>query len=236
MDADYYSSAIALLENAAAEFKRSVDKQIVAFENEQKLHEETIRSIDEKIAALQQREKELLEKKSLKDIDVSDKKKEADKITEEINSLKRRERELEEEKEKRQFEFEEKRRRIASQTDELSKERVEGDDSKELTNGLLFYSQRLQMFLNKGSSSFLHLAIDLEGIRITFRCIDRNHPKRRFYVVLKINDEEKWELLRTKPCLENESALMKRLNESNDVNSFLRNVRKSFKAQYCNDV
>ena len=46
MDADYYSSAIALLENAAAEFKRSVDKQIVAFENEQKLHEETIRSID----------------------------------------------------------------------------------------------------------------------------------------------------------------------------------------------
>lgn len=102
------------------------------------------------------------------------------------------------------------------------------------------------MFLNKGSNSFLHLAIDLEGIRITFRCIDRNHPKRRFYVVLKINDEEKWErksvydefqiVLRTKPCLENESALMKRLNESNDVNSFLRNVRKSFKAQYCNDV
>lgn len=46
MDADYYSSAIALLENAAAEFKRSVDKQIVAFENEQKLHEETMRSID----------------------------------------------------------------------------------------------------------------------------------------------------------------------------------------------
>lgn len=44
--------------------------------------------ISEKIAALQQREKELLEKKSLKDIDVSDKKKEADKITEEINSLK----------------------------------------------------------------------------------------------------------------------------------------------------
>ena len=129
---------------------------------------------------------------------------------------------------------------------ELSKERGEGDDSKELTNGLLFYSQRLQMFLNKGPISAAHLFVDLEGIRITFRCIDRNHPKRRFYVVLKINEEEKWEcrsvigvselVLRTKPCLENESDLMKRLNESNDINSFLRNVRTSFKAQYCNDL
>ena len=102
------------------------------------------------------------------------------------------------------------------------------------------------MFLNKGPISAAHLFADLEGIRITFRCIDRNHPKRRFYVVLKINEEEKWEcrgvigvselVLRTKPCLENESDLMKRLNESNDINSFLRNVRKSFKAQYCNDL
>ena len=49
------------------------------------------------------------------------------------------------------------------------------------------------MFLNKGKISALRSLIDVEGIRITFRCIDRNHPKRRFYVVLKINDEEKWE-------------------------------------------
>ena len=39
----------------------------------------------------------------------------------------------------------------------------------------------------------LNNKLDTEGIRITFRCIDKHHPKRRFYVVLKVNDEEKWE-------------------------------------------
>ena len=46
MDNDYYSQTIAALEKAATDFKRAVDKQIVAFENEKRLHEEAIRSID----------------------------------------------------------------------------------------------------------------------------------------------------------------------------------------------
>ena len=37
------------------------------------------------------------------------------------------------------------------------------------------------------------MTVDAEGIRITFRCIDPSHPKRRFYVVLKVNENEKWE-------------------------------------------
>ena len=39
----------------------------------------------------------------------------------------------------------------------------------------------------------LVMTVDAEGIRITFRCIDPAHPKRRFYVVLKVNENEKWE-------------------------------------------
>ena len=147
------------------------------------------------------------------------------KIVEEIENLRKRERELEREKEEKQIEFEEKRRRIEAQSTELNKERQNDGDNKELTNGLLYYTQRLQMYLNK----------DAEGIRITFRCIDPAHPKRRFYVVLKVNENEKWELLRTKPSLSNEIELMEKLNESNDINCFLRSVRKSFKAQYCEE-
>ena len=67
-----------------------------------------------------------------------------------------------------------------------------GGESDKLTNGLLFYSQRLQMYLNKGISSF-NYKIDTDGIRITFRCIHKDHPKRRYFVVLKVNDDEKWE-------------------------------------------
>lgn len=72
-------------------------------------------------------------------------------------------------------------------------EKESENDNKILTNGLLFYSHRLQMFLNKGFSCCICLCLDAEGIRITFRCIDKHHPKRRYYVVLKVNDEEKWE-------------------------------------------
>lgn len=97
MDNDYYSQTIAALEKAATDFKRAVDKQIVAFENEKRLHEEAIRSIDglimmswsrvEKIHSLQQREKELLDQKSIKDADASNKEKEVNKIMEEIENL-----------------------------------------------------------------------------------------------------------------------------------------------------
>jgi len=48
---------------------------------------------------------------------------------------------------------------------------------------LLYYSQRLQLYFNR----------DEDGMRISFRCIDSKHPKRRFYVVLKVNESERWE-------------------------------------------
>ena len=75
----------------------------------------------------------------------------------------------------------------------MNEAQEEDKESKELTNGLLFYSQRLQMWFYKGCRLASLLRIDNEGIRITFRCIDKNHPKRRFYVVLNVNDDQRWE-------------------------------------------
>lgn len=84
---------------------------------------------------------------------------------------------------------------------------------------------------------------DDDGMRISFRCIDSKHPKRRFYVVLKINQEEKWEggewyvrwslVIRTKPELSSIGELTMVLNQTNDINAFLRNVRKQFRREFC---
>ena len=68
-------------------------------------------------------------------------------------------------------------------TVEAKSEEQDDKESKELSEGLLFYSQRLQLYFNR----------DEDGIRISFRCIDSKHPKRRFYVVLKVNESERWE-------------------------------------------
>lgn len=128
----------------------------------------------------------------------------------------------------------------------MGKAKEEDEESKELTNGLLFYSQRLQMWFHKGTAEPWQRRVDNEGIRITFRCIDKNHPKRRFYVVLNVNDEQKWErlhftlllsvVLRTKPELKDTTQLVSSLNATNDINGFLRCVRKEFKAQFCDDM
>ena len=66
----------------------------------------------------------------------------------------------------------------------MSQKEEQGDrEAKELSDGLLYYSQRLQLFFNR----------DAEGLRISFRCIDPKYPTRRFYVILKVNEENKWE-------------------------------------------
>ena len=66
---------------------------------------------------------------------------------------------------------------------EAKSEEQDDKESKELSEGLLYYSQRLQLYFNR----------DEDGMRISFRCIDSKHPKRRFYVVLKVNENERWE-------------------------------------------
>ena len=68
-------------------------------------------------------------------------------------------------------------------TAEAKSEEQDDKESKELSEGLLYYSQRLQLYFNR----------DEDGMRISFRCIDPKHPRRRFYVVLKVNEKERWE-------------------------------------------
>ncbi|KAK8832577.1 hypothetical protein WA577_004837 [Blastocystis sp. JDR] len=222
----FFEQSVLELDAGAKDFQRAVDNQLSIFEKEKDLHEKTVQELNQKITVLKGRLDDLNAKQHSKENDLQMSMEEIDKIQSEIDSIKLQEQELTQQKEKIQLEFEEKRRRLSEQADVMGKAKEEDEESKELTNGLLFYSQRLQMWFHK----------DNEGIRITFRCIDKNHPKRRFYVVLNVNDEQKWELLRTKPELSDTTQLVSSLNATNDINGFLRCVRKEFKAQFCDDL
>ncbi|KAK8807971.1 hypothetical protein WA538_003093 [Blastocystis sp. DL] len=213
------------LETFAKDFQHAVDRQIAAFNQEKELHKQTMAELNQRIDAIKATLNQLEEKHHKKEDNLKTSIEEIDAIQKEIDTLKLEETKLETEKQKVLEEFESKRRRMDEANEQAKSEEQDDKESKELSEGLLYYSQRLQLYFNR----------DEDGMRISFRCIDSKHPKRRFYVVLKVNESERWEIIRTKPELSSTESLAQSLNQSNDINTFLREIRKQFRKEFCDD-
>ena len=51
--------------------------------------------------------------------------------------------------------------------------------------------------------------------------------------MLNMNEYNSWIVIRTKPQLPNVEEFVASLNETNDINTFLRHVRSAFKTHFC---
>ena len=70
----------------------------------------------------------------------------------------------------------------------------ENDNDDVLSNGLKYYVQRLQIAFARGIFVFLHCSswIEADGFRISFQNINRNHPLKKYYVVVKCDEFNRW--------------------------------------------
>ena len=91
----------------------------------------------------------------------------------------------------------------------------------ELDKGCALYRQRLGLVFERGAD---------ERLRLTFTNVDPNDPMKAFAFQVYVDGSDKYHVESCEPPVPGMDVLVKQLNTDNDFASFVRAMRKQFKA------